>query len=75
MMIIKNVTKEPEDIIEEATIPRVSYFTFRIELPQVPITPELSDLEVLHFAQLNGQFNFLNEPEEDIYNLSDGSPL
>jgi hypothetical protein len=35
---------------------------------------EASDADVLSWAEKSGSFDFLDNPEEDIYDLSDGSP-
>lgn len=40
-----------------------------------PETEELSENEWLQAASKNEAFDFLNEPEEDIYSLADGKPL
>lgn len=36
---------------------------------------EISEQEWLHAAAVNPAFDFLKEPEEDIYTLSDGRPF
>lgn len=75
MITFRNELKNAEEVSEGATIPNVSYFKFRIEMVYTITIPELSDEEILMLAQRHGQFDFLEEPEEDIYDLSDGTPL
>ena len=36
---------------------------------------DISEKEWLNSVSKNPDFNFLNEPEEDIYSLKDGKPL
>ena len=36
---------------------------------------EISEAEWLHAAATNAAFDFLKEPEEDIYTLADGRPF
>ena len=36
---------------------------------------EISESEWLHAAAINPAFDFLKEPEEDIYTLADGRPF
>jgi hypothetical protein len=36
---------------------------------------EFSELEWLHAAATNPTFDFLKDPEEDIYTLADGRPF
>jgi hypothetical protein len=52
-----------------------SYFSFLVEIPQNISYQELTDEEVLTLAEKAGTFDFLNAPEEDIYNPSDGTPI
>lgn len=52
-----------------------SYFPFLFEIPQNIPYQELTDEEVLTLADKAGTFDFLNAPEEDIYNPSDGTPI
>ena len=40
-----------------------------------PETEDLSENEWLQAASKNEAFDFLNDPEEDIYSLTDGKPL
>lgn len=50
---------------------------FRISVncfPRIPIE-EASDLEILTLSEKTGTFLFLNHPDEDIYSLSDGTPI
>jgi len=50
---------------------KVNYFQFFVTFPppaaDIP-TAELSDSELLSIADKAGTFDFLNSPEEDIYN-------
>ena len=50
---------------------KVDYFEFHVTFPppiaEVP-TVELSDSELLTATEKSGTFDFLNSPEEDIYN-------
>jgi len=55
------------------------YSSLYIELSKagwtVTVTEEeATDKEILHCLEKSGQFNFLNNPEEDIYKLDDGDP-
>lgn len=52
-----------------------SYFPFLFEIPRNILYQELTDEEVLTLADKTGTFDFLNAPEEDIYNPSDGTPI
>lgn len=36
---------------------------------------EMNDAEILIAAEQTGSFDFLDDPSEDIYSLTDGSPL
>ena len=40
-----------------------------------PETEDLSENEWLQAASKNEAFDFLNDPEENIYSLTDGKPL
>ena len=69
--------------------PQEQYYNFNqayvvpslyIELPKagwtVTVTEEeVTDKEILRCLEKSGQFDFLNNPEEDIYNLGDGEPV
>jgi hypothetical protein len=52
-----------------------SYYPFLFEISQEISHKELTDEEVLTLADKAGTFDFLNAPEEDIYNPSDGTPI
>ena len=52
-----------------------SYFSFVLEVYQNLSYPELTDDEILTIADQAGTFEFLNDPEEDIYSPSDGTPI
>ena len=56
--------------------------TFSVSAPTLvrvivlfPETEDLSENEWLQAASRNEAFDFLNDPEEDIYSLADGKPL
>ena len=53
-----------------------SYFQFKFEFQQTLNVPyeELTDEEIITLADNAGTFDFLNDPEEDIYSPSDGVP-
>jgi hypothetical protein len=55
----------------EGTVLKVDYFQFCVTFPP-PLTDiiaaELSDTELLTAIDKSGSFDFLNAPEEDIYN-------
>jgi hypothetical protein len=36
---------------------------------------ELTDEEIITLAEKSGSFDFLYDPEEDIYSPSDGTPI
>ena len=36
---------------------------------------DISTMDILKIAQVGGAFDFLNNPEEDIYTLEDGVPF
>lgn len=40
-----------------------------------PESEDLSETEWLQAAAKNDAFDFLNEPDEDIYTLADGKPI
>ena len=40
-----------------------------------PLTDEWDEMEWLRAAARNPAFDFLNDPEEDIYSLTDGMPF
>ncbi len=42
---------------------------------QESVITEMNDEEIILAAEKAGTFDFLNEPEEDIYTLEDGIPL
>jgi hypothetical protein len=51
-----------------------SYSPFLFEITQNISYRELTDEEVLTLTDKAGTFDFLNDPEMDIYNPSDGTP-
>ncbi len=52
-----------------------SYFPFLFEITQNIPYRELTAEEVLTLADKAGTFDFPNDPGEDIYNPSDGTPI
>ena len=73
-------TSNEQDYVEVKTTKEksdldYSYFPFLFEIPQNIPYQELTDEEVLTLADKAGTFDFLNAPEEDIYNPSDGTPI
>lgn len=47
----------------------------RVRVIILPEDVEIDEKEWLHSAAVNQSFDFLNEPEEDIYTLGDGKPF
>jgi len=41
----------------------------------IPVQPEMDEAEWLRAASESASFDFLKEPEEDIYTSSDGKPF
>jgi hypothetical protein len=41
----------------------------------ITVEEEATDREVLRYLEKSEHFDFLNNPEEDIYGLSDGEPV
>ncbi len=75
-LLYKNPDLGPsEDFQEEPGELYQTYFNFRIEFPAFLTPEELSDEEVVQLAQQIGDFKDLDAPEEDMYTLSDGTPL
>jgi len=58
-----------------------TYYDFSICQPapsgyiQWKYTVEATDQEIINYAAQSPTFDFLNEPEEDIYCLDDGEPV
>lgn len=76
-VLYKNPKLDPsEDFQEEPGELYKTYFNFRIEFqPIFLVSEELSDEEIVQLAQQAGDFKDLEAPEEDVYTLSDGTPL
>lgn len=76
-VLYKNPKLDPcEEFREESGQLYQTYFSFRIEIqPIFVVSEELSDEEIVQLAQQAGDFKDLEAPEEDIYTLSDGTPL
>ncbi|MFV1976276.1 MAG: hypothetical protein ACC651_11050 [Candidatus Scalindua sp.] len=52
------------------------FYIYTVNLHPVLIPyQELTDEEIITLAEKSGSFDFLNDPEEDIYSLSDGTPI
>ena len=53
-----------------------TFYLFTANLqPLIIPYEELTDEEVITLAEKSGSFDFLNDPEEDIYSSSDGTPI
>ncbi len=76
-VLYRNPKLDPsEEFQEEPGELYQTYFSFRIEIqPVFLVADELSDEEIVQLAQQTGDFKDLEAPEEDIYTLSDGTPL
>ncbi len=42
---------------------------------EIAADDDISTMDILRTAQAGGAFDFLNDPEEDIYTLEDGVPF
>ena len=52
------------------------FYQFTANLhPLIIPCQELTDEEIITLAEKSGSFDFLYDPEEDIYSLSDGTPI
>ncbi len=52
------------------------FYQFTADLhPVIVPCQELSDEEIVTLAEKSGSFDFLYDPEEDIYSPSDGTPI
>lgn len=51
------------------------YYEFIVDASPLTSSEELTDEEILTLTEKAGTFDFLNDPEEDIYNLTDGTPI
>lgn len=67
--------KQSEEFVEKGSEFQTTYFEFVFELPIVVPLEEVSDEELLKLVESSGEFSYLNTTEEDIYTLSDGTPL
>lgn len=54
---------------------QTTFFEFVYEAPLAIPLVEMSDEDLLKLAHKHGEFSYLEKPEEDIYTLSDGTPL
>ncbi len=73
-MANEQISVEAKTITEDMGLD-YSYFQFLRIIPQILSYQELTDEEVLTLADKAGTFDFLNDPGEDIYNPSDGTPI
>lgn len=64
-----------DDFEEVGSSFQTTYFEFVYEAPTIISLVEASDEELLELAHSHGDFSYLENPEEDIYSLSDGTPL
>ena len=55
-------------------LPIVRLGRFRV-IPLFPEEPDIDEKEWLRAAATNPAFDFLRDPEEDIYTLADGKPF
>jgi len=75
MKIFKKGDAEAETSKEGPEL-KCYFYLYTVNLHPV-LTPyqELSDDEIITLAEKSGSFDFLNDPEEDIYSPSDGTPI
>lgn len=75
MKVFKKGSAEVETSKEGPEL-KCYFYHFTVDLHPV-ITPcqELTDEEIVTLAEKSGSFDFLYEPEEDIYSSSDGTPI
>ncbi len=73
MITFEEGSKEHETAREGPTL-KCTYYPFLKDLSQTTPYEELTDEEILTLAEKAGTFDFLYEPEEDIYDPSDGTP-
>ena len=66
---------EETSTAKEGTKLKCYYNKWLVEISQIIPYQELTDEEVLTLTEKVGTFDFLNNPEEDIYKPSDGSPI
>lgn len=66
-----------EETAQEEPEMDYSYVQFVCEVPRILNIPfqELTDEEIITLAEKAGTFDFLKEPDEDIYSPSDGTPI
>ncbi len=63
-LVLHNLSKYKGQKVEVIILP------FRNEADD-----DITSEDILRLAQAGGAFDFLNDPEEDIYTLSDGTPI
>jgi hypothetical protein len=54
---------------------KCTYYRFIVDASLPTSSEELTDKEALVLAEKTGTFDFLNAPDEDIYNPLDGIPI
>lgn len=64
-----------EDLEKVGSKFQTTYYEFVCEVPYVISLPEISEEELMELAHKHGEFAYIESPEEDIYSLSDGTPL
>jgi hypothetical protein len=67
--------KGTEEFKEIGSKFETTYFEFIYEAPIIIPASEINDEEMLKLAHDNKEFAYLENPEEDIYSISDGTPL
>ncbi len=75
MKVFKKGNAEVETSIEGPEL-KCYFYQFTADLhPVIVPCQELSDEEIVTLAEKSGSFDFLYDPEEDIYSPSDGTPI
>lgn len=74
MQTFKQGPIEVETVKEGPKI-KYSYYHYKFDLTLSTSFQELTDEEVLTVAEKAGTFDFLHNPDEDIYTPSDGTPI
>jgi hypothetical protein len=63
-----------QQLILDEPLPVVGPIKARVII-LLPEEPDIEEKEWLRSASVNSAFDFLKEPEEDIYTLADGKPF
>ena len=75
MTVIKDGDTEVETSKDGPEL-KCYFYSFTANLhPLIIPCQELTDEEIVTLADKSGSFDFLYDPEEDIYSPSDGTPL